>query len=28
MDEAEKDNLLAKYGHVWIFEGIAWYAMD
>ncbi|OHB66672.1 MAG: hypothetical protein A2Y77_11205 [Planctomycetes bacterium RBG_13_62_9] len=28
VDEVEKDNLLAKYGHVWIFEGIAWYAVE
>ncbi len=26
MDEAERDTVLNNYGHVWTYEGIAWYA--
>lgn len=28
IDEVEKDKLLDRYGHVWKYEGIAWYAND
>ena len=28
IDEGEKDRLLSKYGNVWTYEGIAWYALE
>jgi len=28
IDEAEKDRILDKYSHVWVYEGIAWYAFQ